>query len=108
MNLADNDYLREIILGRLKELDWKDAHLLRDAEERGYPINRSRYSRWKNGRKGSLNDDNLHWIMERLGIKYSVNFGSPVVRGGKLVWVIDRYDELSALKRINILFKKNG
>jgi len=108
MNLADNDLLRETILGRLKELDWKDAHLLRDAEERGYPINRSRYSRWKNARKGSLNDDNLIWIMERLGIKYSVNFGSPVIREGKLVYDIGRYNEIEAIKRINLLFGKNG
>lgn len=108
MNLSDNDYLREMILKRLTELDWKDAQLLRDAEERKHPINRSRFSRWKNKRKGSLNDDDLIWIMERLGIKYNVNFGSPVIKGGKLSYEIDKFDELQAIKRINILFGKNG
>ena len=43
--------------------------------------------------------------MERLGIKYNVNFGSPVVRNGKLIYEVDKYNELSALTRINILFE---
>lgn len=108
MNLADNQHLKKLILDRMEEVGWRISDLLKDAEERGYPINRSMFSKWKHGKKGSLNDNNLIWIMERLGIKYNVNFGSPVIRNGKLVYEIDKYNEVNALKRINLLFKKNG
>lgn len=104
MNLSENEWLRDIILKRMDEVGLNIKGLLTDAEERGYPINRSTFSKWKHGKKHSLNDDNLIWIMERLGIKYNVNFGSPVVRNGKLIYEVDKYNELSALTRINILF----
>ena len=106
MNLSDNPKLKELIFNRLEELDWRAADLLRDAEERSYPINRSLFSKWKNGKKPALGDDNLIWIMERLGIKYNINFGSPVIKEGKLSYEVGKFNELESLKRINILFKK--
>jgi len=107
MNLADDLLLKELINQRLKELDWRAADLLRDAEERGYSINRSLFSKWRNDKKPALNDDSLIWIAERLGIKYHPpKFGDPVMRDGKIVYEIGKFNELEALKRLNILFKK--
>jgi hypothetical protein len=108
VKLSDNDYVKQLILTRLEELDMKDSELLNDAAERGYFINRSRLSKYRNGKPGSLNDEDVHWIMERLGIQYNVNFGVPTINEGKLVYVVPKYDELKALKRLNLLFKRNG
>jgi len=107
MNLSENPELKKLIMQRLEELDWRAADLLRDAEERGYPINRSLFSKWKNGKKPALSDGNLIWIAERLGIKHHPpKFGNPIMRGGKIVYEIGKFDELEAIKRVNILFKK--
>lgn len=104
MKLADNPLVRELIMQRLHELDWKASDLLKDAYERGREISKERYSKWKGKKPGGLNDNDLIWIMERLGIQYNVNFGKPVIRAGKLVYDIGKYDELQALKRVNLLF----
>jgi len=106
MSLSKNEHLRALIMQRLEELDWRAADLLRDAEERKHPINRSLFSKWRNRKKPSLGDNDLLWIMERLGIRYNLNFGSPVIKEGKLSYEIGKFDELEALRRINILFKK--
>jgi hypothetical protein len=106
MKLADNELLRELILKRLDELDWKDRDLLNDADERHYKIAASRFSKWRNKKKQSLSDTDLLWIMTRLGIQFNINFGKPVVRGGKLLYEVSKYDELKALKALNVMFKK--
>lgn len=108
MNLADNDLIKKLIFDRLAELDMKVSDLIKDASERKYEINPSRFSKWKAGKTGGLNDNNLIWIMERLGIQYNINFGTPKVVNGKLVYKVERFNELQALKRLNVLFKKNG
>lgn len=106
MNLAENEQLKQIIFARLQELDMTHAELMKDASERGYELNRSRYSKWKKGQPGALNDENIIWIMERLGIAYNVNFGVPTIKEGKLNWIIPKFEMLTALRRLNILFKK--
>jgi len=106
MNLSENPLLKKLILDRMTELDMKAGDLVKDASERKYEINPSRFSKWKAGKPGGLNDNNLIWIAERLGIQYNINFGAPKVINGKLVYEVGRYNELAALKRLNILFKK--
>ena len=88
----------------MKELDWKASDLINDSVERKFPIRKDRYSRWHLGRSGGLNDDHVLWIAERLGIRVSVNFGSPTIENGKIKYVIQRYNELESLIRLNKIF----
>lgn len=108
MNLSKDKELKTLIFSRMKEIGMKDTDLLNDADERGYFINKSQFSKWKNDKRGGINDHNVFWIMERLGIQYNVNFGTPLIKNGKLIYEIQPYNEGQALKRLNILFKRNG
>lgn len=104
MKLVDNEFLRSQILKRLEELDWTDAELLKDIEERGYPIAQSRWSKYKSNSKGQITDDQLLFIATRLGIYVHINFGTPVLEEGKIKFEIKRFNEIEALLRLKKIF----
>jgi len=109
MKLTENTVLKEHIMARIVEFGWKDQNLIADAESRGFIIDRYRWSKYKNGKKGSITDDTLLWVATRLGIDISVRLGKPVIKDGKTTWEVPPYDENKALERLNILFpKENG
>ena len=106
MKLTDNAALRENILKRLKELDWKDSFLINDAKERGMIIEAARWSKYKKNKSGQITDETLLWIATRLGINISVRIGDPVVKDGKVTCEIGRYNELNILRRLKVVFPK--
>lgn len=106
MKLTDHPYLREQILKRIEEIGWKDSEFIKDAEERGVKIEPTRWSKYRKNKSGGITDETLYWIAQRLCIDINIRFGKPVLKDGKINWVIEPYSELEALKRINKL--KNG
>lgn len=105
MNLSENSFLREKINERLKIVFHTQAGLIKDAEERGMPLYKSRLSKYLGGQKGGLLEDQILWVATRLGIFVNVNFGKPVLKDGKLSYVIPDYDESLCLKEIKKIFK---
>lgn len=106
MKLVENQYLREQILSRMKELNWKDSDLLRDAAERGMKIDAPRWTKYKKNQTGQITDDVLLWVATRLGIDINLRFGRPVLIGSEIKWTIQPYDEVEALRRLNEMFPK--
>lgn len=106
MKLTENQFLREQILLRLKELDLKDHELIKDAEERGQKIEASRWTKYKKNKAGGITDDTLVWISTRLGIDIAIRFGKPVFDGTNINWTIQKYDELSIIKKLNQMYPK--
>lgn len=104
MNLAQNDKLRENISKRVGEIFETRANLIKDAGERGMPIDATRLSKYFKGKSGGLTDEQVLWVATRVGIEIHLNFGTPVVENGKLKFQIESYDELMVLKRLKKIF----
>ena len=104
MKLVENPILRGHILTRLKQLSMTDSALLTDLEERGMPINASRWSKYKNNKKGQITDEQLMFISVRLGIRISLNFGVPQVVNGKIVYTIPKYSETESITLLKRMF----
>ena len=108
MKLVENDFLREQVLKRLAEIHWKDADLIKDANERGVKLEASRWTKYKKNKSGQITDEVLLWICTRIGIDVCVRFGKPVFDGKKITWVIPKFDELEALTKLKQIYGKNG
>ena len=106
MNLAENDLLRGWIVKRIKEVFGSNNSLIRDAEERGMLLTKSRLSKYLNAREGGLSEDQILWIATRLGIYINIGFGKAVFNKGKLKYEVTSYNELEALTRLKKIFKK--
>lgn len=106
MNLVNNERLREEVLTRMEKLDFTAAFLCADAAERGMVIKPDRFSKYVKGKKGGLTDEQLLWVATRLGIYINIHFGKPIMREGKLEWVISPYQEQECLNRLKIIFGK--
>lgn len=104
MKLVEDDYIREQILKRLHDLEMSDADLLRDVEERGMPINQSRWSKYKTNKKGQITDEQLLFIATRLGIYISVCVGKPQIENGKIKFTVTPFNELEALTLLKKVF----
>lgn len=105
MKLVSDEYLRSLIFNRLKELEWKDGDLFRDAEQRGMTIDPARWSKYKKNKSGQITDEVLIWIATRLGIDISLRYGKPVVKDNKIVWEVQKYDENECLKKLELIQK---
>lgn len=99
--LTKNETIRKLVFERLASLEWDDSDLIRDAEERGVRIDKSRFSKYKKGKPGDISDETLLYICCRLCIPLHFNVGEPVMDGDTLKWKIPAYNELEALKAIN-------
>lgn len=108
MKLVENNKLKEIILERLEKLDMKPAELIKDANERGQNITPSAFSKYKQGKKGGITDDQALWISTRLNIPIKLVIGEQKIVGGKIINVLPPFNELEALKRLSKIFGKNG
>ena len=105
MNLAKNDFLREWIVNRIKEVFVYNNHLISDANERGMKISKSRLSKYLHGHIGGITEDQILWVATRLGIFVNIDFGKPILKGGKLSYKITKYDEAECLVRLKKIFK---
>lgn len=108
MKLTDDEFLREQVLKRLSEMNWRDSELIRDAAERGVKIEVSSWTKYKKNKSGQITDKVLYWICTRIGINIVRRYGNPVYDGTKIVWVIPPYDELQCLTRLKEVYGKNG
>jgi hypothetical protein len=109
MNLNQNPTLRNLLEQRWKELSLKPHHVIDDANERepSLKFERSRFSKWEHGSKGSLTDAQVVWLATRYGIYININFGQPSLNEkGGLQWTIPPYDELSCLQALKRIFSK--
>jgi len=104
VNLTKNPRLREKILERLKELDYTQSFLIKDASERNMDIKPERLSRYLKNKSGGLTEDQLLWVATRLGIFLNINFGNLVVEEGVAKFVIPPYNELEILKKLKLIF----
>lgn len=112
MNLTKNNFLRTEILKRIEELDYTYSFIINDASERNMVIKPERLSKYVKGKDGGITEEQLIWIATRLGIYINLNFGKPLFNKGKITYQITPYNEIEAIKRINLLFPlkptKNG
>lgn len=106
MNLTKDKQLRELILARMQELDYTQAFIMQDAEERGYSIKPDRLSKYLKGKSGGLTEEGVLWLACRLLIPIQISYGKPVLENGKLYYRIPKYDELEALRLVNKVFPK--
>jgi len=106
MKLTDNDFLRQEVIKRLAEIDWKDSDLFKDAEERGMKIEASRWTKYKKNKSGQITDDTLVWICVRIGIDIAVRFGKPVFDGKEITWKILPYNEYECISKIQQIYNK--
>jgi hypothetical protein len=104
MNLSQNEFLRNKIEERTKEIFGKHAKLIADAAERGMIIDPTRLSKYFKMKSGGLTDEQVLWIATRVGIQIHMNFGTPIISDNKLKYEILKYDELAALKRLKKIF----
>lgn len=82
----------------------KDADLLRDLEERGVLIQRSRWSKYKTNKKGGITDEQLLFVATRLGIIINITFGKPVIKDGVIYREVGKYNEQEAMDRLGLMF----
>jgi hypothetical protein len=106
MNLINDSELKSHIVNRLKELDYKQAFICKDAEERGMKIDPSRLSKYIKGKKSGLTEEQLLWIATRLGIYVNVGFGKLHIENGKPSYKLTPYSELEAIKMLNKIFSE--
>lgn len=104
MNLAHNEFLREKINERIKEVFGKQSALIKDAEERGMILSKSRLSKYLTGQSGGIVEDQILWVATRLGIFVNIGFGEPVLKEGKLKYEISKYNEAECLRRLKKIF----
>ncbi len=108
MKLAEDNHLREEIIKRMKELDYKQAFICKDAEERGMKIAPDRLSKYLKGKRAGLTEDQVLWLSTRLGIYVSIGYGKPYVEEGKVVYKVTKFDETEAIIMLSKIFSKNG
>ena len=112
MNIARNATIKKELIARWDKLGYTDAFIVKDAKERSPEIKLATapLSRWKNdkidanGKRFHISDNQCLWLCFRYGIWVNLNFGTPVVIGGKLQYVIEDYSESESLRRLRIVF----
>lgn len=117
MNIVENPKIHKELWKRWDELELTSADIIRDAEERGMLIVPSRISKYKHAVKrdkdgeiistdfkGSLTVLQLMWLSYRYGVNISVNIGTLTLKGGKPTFVVEKYDELTCIKRLHKAF----
>jgi len=104
MNLVNNPKIKTLLFERWKELDLKVAEIVNDAAERHMKICPTRLSRYKNGKKLGISEDQLLWLCTRYGIYIHFKIGKPVLVEGKVKYEITPYNELEALTMLKKLF----
>jgi len=106
MNLANDEELRAAIIGRIKQLGYKQSFLINDAEERKFKIDPPRLSKYLKGKKSGMTEEQVLWLAIRLNIDVVVGIGRPIVKDGKLIFKIAPYNELEAIRNVNKVFGK--
>lgn len=106
MNLVDDEELRAHIIGRITSLGYKQSFIINDAEERKFKIDASRLSKYLKGKKSGMTNEQVFWLACRLNIDIVVGIGRPVIKDGKLTFIVAPYNEIEAIKKVNKCFGK--
>lgn len=104
MNLANDEQLRSIIIGRMKELGYKQSFIINDAEERKFKIDPPRLSKYLKGKKSGMTEEQVLWLACRLNIDIVLGIGRPTIKEGKLTFEVAKYNELEAIKKVKRIF----
>lgn len=116
MNLTNDGQLRKMIVDRMGEVfnspnrtanlkfSGKQGAFIKDAASRGVIISNSRLSKYLNGLKGGITEDQILWVATRLGIFVNVGYGKPVLINGKLSYEVGDYNESECLARLARIF----
>jgi hypothetical protein len=108
MKLVESKQIKEHLFKRLEELGMTPADLIKDANERGMTITPSAFSKYKQGKKGGITDNQLLYLCCRLYIPIKLVIGEQKIIGGSIVNVVPKYSELEALKLVKRIYGKNG
>ena len=106
MNLANDEELRSAIVERMKQLGYKQAFIINDAEERKFKIDPPRLSKYLKGKKSGMTEEQVLWLACRLNIDVVMGIGRPTIKDGKLTFQIAPYNELEAIRKVNKIFGK--
>lgn len=117
MNLVSHPEIHKQLLKRWNELDLSSSQIIEDAKERGMTITPASISKYKNAikrdKKGVIKSTNfkgtltliqLLWLSYRYGINININIGTLKIEDGKPVFVVEKFDELKALKKLKEVF----
>ena len=105
--IKSSSKIKDALLLRWKEQEVSQSFVAQDASERGMSgITVAAISRWKKDpeSKGSLNQLQVIWLSERWGIELELAVGTPSKKD--VVYRVGRFNEVKALKRLNLLFPK--
>ena len=109
MNIVENPKIHKELFKRWDELEMSSADVIKDAEERGMIITPACISKYKNmikngNAKGSLTLLQLVFLCTRWGIFLNINVGTLTLEEGKPLYVIEKYNELSCLRKLHKVF----
>lgn len=111
--IKDSDRLRTYIHERLKEIypsnrghGFVNTAVVRDAEERKFKITPETLSRYISGdkKKSTLSENQIVWLAFRYGIPIQLSIGVPVIKDGKIIFEIPKYNESKSLELIRRIF----
>lgn len=111
--VKDSITLREMLVMRFKEIypsdkyEFNQSQVIKDAEERGFKIASSALSRYLKGDKknSSLSETQIVWLALRYGVPISLQVGLRVVEDNTVKFVLPRYNESEAIKKLKMVFK---
>jgi len=107
--IKESKGIHKCLLTRWNELGLKNAHIIKDAEERGMILTKSQMSNYRKEENFSgLTQVQVLWLCFRYGIKILLTIGEPMIKKGKIVYEISAYNELECinnLKKHQELFK---
>lgn len=111
--VKDSITLRNALSDRFKYLypsnnknGFKADAIIKDAMERGFKITASSLSRYVNGdvHKNSLSETQCLWLCFRYGIPIQLAVGKPVIKDGKIVFEIPKFNEEESIKLLKLVF----
>lgn len=98
--IKESKAIHNSLLKRWKELEKKNADIIHDAEERGMTLTKSQMSTYVNKGVG-LTQVQIIWLCLRYQIPILLQVGSPEIIGGEIKYVIQKFDEIEAIKNLN-------
>jgi len=101
--IKESKGIHKCLLKRWEELELKDSHIIKDAEERGMKLTKSNMSNYRQstGVPHGMTQKQVLWLAIRYGINVMITIGQPVVKNGDIVYEIDKYNELNCIKNLN-------
>lgn len=92
---------------RFEELGLSYTQIGLEAQRFGISnVNAQTLSRYFSGKQqGKLSEESIIYLCYRYGIPVTLNVGVPVVRDGKIVHVIPKYNEQECIEKIKALFQ---